>query len=240
MSGARISGAESMLEVAELHTYYGKSHVLHGLSLSVQAGEIVTLLGRNGAGKTTTLRSIMGLTPPRAGRVVYRGEDITGRRACQAVRRGIGYVPEGRRIFADLTVLENLKIAERAPGRWTLDRVLAIFPALAQRRFHKGRNLSGGEQQMLALGRALMGDPALLLLDEPSQGLAPLVVRTVFDVIGQLKGEGLTVLLVEQNVEMTLALADRHYIVEQGEIIYEGRNNEFRANPELREQYLSV
>ena len=234
MSGGRTSGAESMLEVAEIHTYYGKSHVLHGLSLSVQAGEIVTLLGRNGAGKTTTLRSIMGLTPPRAGRVVYQGEDITGRRAFQAVRRGIGYVPEGRRIFA-----LNLQVDVNA-GRWTLDRVLAIFPALAQRRFHKGRNLSGGEQQMLALGRALMGDPALLLLDEPSQGLAPLVVRTVFDVIGQLKGEGLTVLLVEQNVEMTLALADRHYIVEQGEIIYEGRNDEFRANPELRERYLNV
>jgi branched-chain amino acid transport system ATP-binding protein len=229
-----------MLEVAGIHTYYGPSHVLHGVSLIVQPGEVVTLLGRNGAGKTTTLRSIIGLTPPRTGRIAYQGDNITGKRAFEVARRGIAYVPEGRRIFTDLTVLENLTIAARPAGRWSLERVLAIFPALASRRVHKGRNLSGGEQQMLAIGRALMGDPQLLLLDEPSQGLAPMVVRAVFDVIRRLKEEGMTVLLVEQNVELTLDLADRHYILEHGEIVYAAGNEAFRANPELRQQFLSV
>ena len=229
-----------MLEVAGVHTYYGKSHVLHGVSLTVQPGEIVTLLGRNGAGKTTTLRSIMGLTPPRTGVIAYKGENITGKRAFEVVRRGIAYVPEGRRIFTDLTVLENLTIAARPAGRWSIERVLAIFPGLAQRRIHKGRNLSGGEQQMLAIGRALMGNPELLLFDEPSQGLGPLVVRAVFDVVRRLKEEGMTVLLVEQNVELTLELADRHYILERGEIVYEAGNAAFRANSELRQQFLSV
>jgi branched-chain amino acid transport system ATP-binding protein len=229
-----------MLEVAGIHTYYGPSHVLHGVSLIVQPGEVVTLLGRNGAGKTTTLRSIIGLTPPRTGRIAYQGDNITGKRAFEVARRGIAYVPEGRRIFTDLTVLENLTIAARPAGRWSIERVLAIFPGLAQRRVHKGRNLSGGEQQMLAIGRALMGDPQLLLLDEPSQGLAPLVVRAVFDVIRRLKEEGMTVLLVEQNVELTLDVADRHYILERGEIVYTAGNEAFRANPELRQQFLSV
>jgi branched-chain amino acid transport system ATP-binding protein len=229
-----------MLEVAGVHTYYGKSHVLHGVSLTVQPGEIVTLLGRNGAGKTTTLRSIMGLTPPRTGVIAYKGENIRGQRAFEVVRRGIAYVPEGRRIFTDLTVLENLTIAARPAGRWSIEGVLAIFPGLAQRRVHKGRNLSGGEQQMLAIGRALVGNPELLLLDEPSQGLGPLVVRAVFDVVRRLKEEGITVLLVEQNVELTLELADRHYILERGEIVYEAGNEAFRADSEVRQQFLSV
>ncbi|MEK7386416.1 MAG: ABC transporter ATP-binding protein, partial [candidate division NC10 bacterium] len=201
-----------LLAVEDLQTFYGKSHVLRGVSFTVPPGEITVLLGRNGAGKTTTLRSIMGLTPPRGGTIRFKGEDITGRAPHHVFRRGVGYVPEGRQIFPHLDVGENLRLAERAGGdgtRWTLARIFEYFPVLRERWRQKGRSLSGGEQQMLAIARALAGHPELLMLDEPSQGLAPRLVRELETLMLRLKGEGVTILLVEQNARMALAVSDR-------------------------------
>ena len=233
-----------LLEVERLQTFYGKSHVLREVSLAVPAGEITALLGRNGAGKTTTLRSIMGLTPPRSGRVRLKGQEITGERPNRLFRLGVGYVPEGRQIFPDLSVGENLKLAQRQgtrDGRWMLERIFEYFPVLRERFEQKGRSLSGGEQQMLALARALAGNPDLLLLDEPSQGLAPLLVRTLGELMLRLKAEGLTILLVEQNVRMALAVADHVLVLSKGAVVFSGSTAEFhRHEVELKGRYLAV
>jgi branched-chain amino acid transport system ATP-binding protein len=231
-----------MLQVKDIHTFYGKSHIIRGISLEVNKGELVSLLGRNGAGKTTTLRSIMGLTPPRSGTVLYEGTDITQKKPFEICRAGIGYVPEDRRIFATLTLVENLNISiqKNRQQQWDREGIFNIFPTLAERKEHRGRELSGGEQQMLSIARALMGNPSLLLLDEPTEGLAPLIVQSLIDVIGRIKEEGVTVLLVEQNVESTFKVADRHYILEQGKIVYSGGNEELKNDKEVMLRYLSV
>ncbi len=226
-----------MLEVKDIHTFYGLSHILFGVSVEVKEGQVVCLLGRNGAGKSTTMKSIIGLNPPREGKIIYKGEDITKKKPYQRARRGIGYVPDERRIFADLTVEENLEIAERRKAekiQWTMDRVYELFPSL--RRFSKRRAgfLSGGEQKMLAIGRALMGNPKLLLLDEPTEGLAPLLVKELEERIHTLKEMGLTVLLAEQNVKFTFSLSDYGYIIENGRIYYEGDIEDMKDNEEVR------
>jgi len=215
-----------------VHTFYGKSHILHGVSLEAAEGRITTLLGRNGAGKTTTLRSLMGLTPAREGRVSILGEDTTRWPTFRIAALGVGYVPEGRRIFPNLSVDENLRVPIDRGGPWTIDRVYQLFPRLGERRQSRGRQLSGGEQEMLAIGRALLVNPKLLILDEPSQGLAPLVVREVFRVVAQMRSEGITVLLVEQNVRMSLEIADHAYVLDNGAIVYSGPAKELAADEE--------
>ncbi len=220
------------LEAQGLQTFYGRSHILHGVGLEVNEGEIVALLGRNGAGKTTTLRSIMGLTPAREGRVTIFGRDASRMPTFQIAGLGVGYVPEGRRIFANLTVEDNLKVPLVRPGAWTVDRVFQYFPALAERRRNLGRQLSGGEQEMLSIGRALLLNPRLLLLDEPSQGLAPLIVKDVFRIIAAMRDEGISVLVVEQNVRVSLGIADRAYVLDDGKIVYSGSAKELAADEE--------
>jgi branched-chain amino acid transport system ATP-binding protein len=239
---AQAPTADRVLVVEDLYTAYGLSQVLFGVSLGVAAGECVCLLGRNGVGKTTTMRSIMGLTPPRRGRITWKGQDITGRAPYQVANLGLGFVPEDRRIFADLTVWENLDVASRRQrsGGWTVERVYDLFPKLRELRDRQGGFLSGGEQQMLTIARTLMGNPELLLLDEPSEGLAPLVVEHMTEQIGRLKREGLTILLAEQNVEFSLDLADRVYVLEKGLIRYEGSAREFREDESIRHQYLAL
>jgi branched-chain amino acid transport system ATP-binding protein len=229
-----------ILELKTIDTYYGLGHILHGLSLGVAEGEVVALLGRNGAGKTTTLRSITGLTPPRSGEILYKGRDIAGRDAARVSRMGIAMVPETRDIFSYLTVKENLSIAQRAGSRWQMDAVLARFPSLRERLAHKGRELSGGEQEMLAIARALMTGPDLLLLDEPSQGLAPLVVNAVMDTVRELKAQHVSMLLVEQNAEMALQLADRVYVIDHGTVVFEGTPAALRADHQVTSTYLGV
>jgi len=232
-----------ILAVEEVYTSYGLSQVLFGVSLEVAAGECVCLLGRNGVGKTTTMRSIMGLTPPRQGRVIWKGKDVAGRAPYQVADLGIGFVPEDRRIFSDLTVWENLDVAmRRRDGRsaWTLDRVFDLFPKLRELVDRQGGFLSGGEQQMLTIARTLMGNPDLLLLDEPSEGLAPLVVDHLKEQIGRLKRDGLTILLAEQNVDFCLDLADRVYVLEKGHIRYHGTVQAFREDESIRAQYLAL
>ena len=220
------------LEAEELHTFYGKSHILHGVSITVREGELVALLGRNGAGKTTTLRSIAGLTHAREGVVRIFGRPTTPWPPYRVAALGVGYVPEGRRIFANLTVEENLKVPLERPGPWDVARVYALFPRLGQRRASKGRQLSGGEQEMLAIARALLLNPRLLLLDEPSQGLAPLVVQDVFRVVAAMRKEGISVLLVEQNVRAAVEIADRAYVLDDGRVVYTGAAAEFGENEE--------
>jgi branched-chain amino acid transport system ATP-binding protein len=222
----------SVLEASGLHTFYGKSHVLYDVALAVREGEIVTLLGRNGAGKTTTLRSLVGLTPPRQGRVRIFGHETTRWPPYRIAALGVGYVPEGRKIFGGLTVEENLKVPAERQGPWTIPRIYALFPRLGERRSSKGRQLSGGEQEMLAVARALLLNPKLLLLDEPSQGLAPLIVREVFRVIASMRDEGIAILLVEQNVRAAVAIADRAYVLDDGRIVYEGDAKSFGADEE--------
>ena len=234
----------ALLAVDALQTFYGKSHVLREVSFAVPAGGITVLLGRNGAGKTTTLRSIMGLTPPRAGTVRFKNREITGQPPHRVFRLGVGYVPEGRQIFPHLDVRENLRLAERAGGdgaRWTLDRIYEYFPVLRERARQRGRSLSGGEQQMLAIARALAGNPDLLMLDEPSQGLAPLLVRELEGILVRLKGEGVTILLVEQNARMALAVSDEVVVLGKGTVVFRGTTAEFhRREQELKGRYLSV
>ena len=210
------------LEAQGLHTYYGKSHILHGVSLDVGEGEVVALLGRNGAGKSTTLRSLVGLTPPREGTVKLFGKDVTGWPPFRIAALGLGYVPEGRRIFGNLTVAENLQVPLERPGPWTIPKIYELFPRLAERAGNSGRQLSGGEQEMLAIGRALLLNPQILLLDEPSQGLAPLIVAEVFRIIAMMRDSGMAVLLVEQNVRAAVALASRAYVLDHGEVVHEG------------------
>jgi branched-chain amino acid transport system ATP-binding protein len=229
-----------MLHVEEIHTYYGSSHVLHGVSLRVAAGELVCLLGRNGAGKTTTIRSIVGFNPPRAGRVVLGGRDVTGLPAHRIARLGVGLVPQGRRIFPDLTVHENLVFAWRRGGAWDPQRAYQLFPRLKERANNYGSQLSGGEQQMLAIGRALLMNPSLLLMDEPSEGLAPLVVREVGAIIAELKQAGMAILLAEQNLGLALSVADRAYILSQGRSVHESTAESLRHDEAVKHQYLAV
>lgn len=229
-----------ILEIKGIDAYYGLGHILHGLSLSVGEGEVVAVLGRNGAGKTTTMRCITGLTPPRAGEIRYKGENIVGVDAHRISRMGVALVPETRDIFSFLTAKENLSIARRKSSRWQMETVLERFPSLKQRMHNKGRELSGGEQQMLAIARALVTGPDLLLLDEPSQGLAPLVVDAVMGTIRTLKQERVSMLLVEQNAEMALQLADRVYIIDHGTVVFEGTPARLRADTQVTATYLGV
>jgi len=229
-----------ILEVRGIDAYYGLGHILHGLSLDVGEGEVVALLGRNGAGKTTTMRCITGLLHPRKGEIRYKGRDIGRLDAHRVSRMGIALVPETRGIFSYLTCQENLAIARRAGSRWQIDTVLERFPKLKDRLGHKGRELSGGEQEMLAIARALMTGPELLLLDEPSQGLAPLVVNAVMETIRDLKAQRVSMLLVEQNAEMALQLADRVYVIDHGTVVFEGTPEALRADRQVTATYLGV
>ena len=229
-----------MLDVAGLHTYYGDSHVLHGVSLSVGDGEVLTILGRNGMGKTTLVRSIIGFTPPREGTVRLKGENVAGWPPYRLIARGVALVPQGRRVFPSLSVRENLEVARRGNGRWTLERVYELFPRLRERAANRANRLSGGEQQMLAIGRALMSNPDLLLMDEPTEGLAPLLVREVGRIIGELKREGLSILLVEQNLPLALGVADRVHILSRGQIVYRGAPGALHADEDVKSRYLGV
>jgi len=226
-----------MLEINGIHTYYGQSHILFDVSLKIKRGQVVFLLGRNGAGKTATMKSVMGLAPPKQGTIRFKGEDITGRQAYQLARKGISYVPDDRRIFADLTVGENLEIAankKRADGEWNKARLYDFFPALEKMDSRKGGLLSGGEQKILAIARALMGNPEFILLDEPTEGIAPLLVDHIAEKILKLKQTGLTVLLAEQNVKFTLSLSDYGYIIDNGRICHQGTVRELTEDVEIR------
>jgi branched-chain amino acid transport system ATP-binding protein len=230
----------SVLDVTDVHTYYGESHVLHGVSLNVGDGEVLTILGRNGMGKTTLIRSIIGFTPPRDGRVRLKGVDVAGWAPYRLVERGVALVPQGRRVFPSLSVRENLEVARRGAGRWSLERVYELFPRLRERAGNRANKLSGGEQQMLAIARALMSNPELLLMDEPTEGLAPLLVREVGRVIGELKREGLSILLVEQNLPLALGVADRVHILSRGQIVYTGGPAALAADEDVKSRYLGV
>ena len=229
-----------MLEVSDVHTYYGESHVLHGVSLAVGAGEVVAILGRNGMGKTTVIRSIVGFTPPRRGSVRFKGQDVTRRPSFRMTDLGMALVPQGRRVFPSLSVRENLEVARRGRGPWTLERVYRVFPRLLERERNRGNKLSGGEQQMLAIGRALMSNPDLLLMDEPTEGLAPLLVREVGRVIADLRAGGLSILLVEQNLALAVSVADRVLILSRGQIVHSSTPGELMASEEIKSRYLGV
>lgn len=228
------------LRVDEIHSYYGKSHILHGVSLEVREGEIVTLLGRNGAGKSTTLKSIVGLITPARGRVELGGHDVTGRPAYKIANAGLSLVPEDRGIFHLLSVEENLRIAQRKGARWSLADIYRIFPRLKERARNGGGQLSGGEQQMLSIARALLGGPKVLMLDEPVEGLAPIIVEEIVDQIRKIRDDGVPILLVEQNLAVCGQLADRHYILELGRIAHEASAHEFRTNTSIIDRYLGV
>jgi branched-chain amino acid transport system ATP-binding protein len=257
--------AEALLALEDVHTYYGEAHILQGISLSVRAGEVVTLIGRNGAGKTTTLRSIMGIARPRRGRIVLRGEDVTGLPTHQIARRGIAWVPEERRVLPNLTVLENLRLGWLGAGRWTaeaasppgeadapaggagrpsltsrVEQVFEYFPRLRERLAHRGRHLSGGEQQMLAIARALVARPSIMLVDEPTEGLAPLLVQNLEEILAAINRRGTTILLVEQALEVALALAHRVYVIDQGRIQFEGTPDDLRRDPATQQRFLGV
>jgi branched-chain amino acid transport system ATP-binding protein len=222
-----------VLKTQDIHSFYGKSHILHGVSLEVNEGEIVAVLGRNGAGKTTTVRSLMGLTPARMGKIEIFGRETTRWPTHRVAALGVGYVPEGRKIFGNLSVLENLKVPQARPGAWSLERVFALFPRLAERRNQLGRQLSGGEQEMLSIARPLLLNPRVMLLDEPSQGLAPLIVKEVMRVVQRMREEGLSVLLIEQNAPLCLSIADRAYVLDDGKVVYSGRAAELANDTEL-------
>jgi branched-chain amino acid transport system ATP-binding protein len=229
-----------MLEVRQIHGFYGKSHILQGMSLAVGEGEVVTLLGRNGAGKSTTLKSIAGVVAPRRGHVLFNGVELAGLRPHKIAARGVCLVPEHRGIFRLLTVEENLRLGARRDSPWQLDDVYRIFPRLKERRKNGGAQLSGGEQQMLAIGRALMNHPRLLMLDEPVEGLAPVIVDEIVAQLKLIRRQGVAILLVEQNLEVCSQLADRHYIIEQGTVVYEGDNASFVADQSVKDRYLGV
>jgi len=232
------------LEVENINTYYGLSHILFDVSLQVDRGEVVVLLGRNGAGKTTTMRSIMGLTAPKQGKVKFNGQEISGLPPYKVARLGLGFVPEDRRIFPDLTVHANLDVGRQKSGSkgkgWTIDRIYELFPRLKELSNRRGGNLSGGEQQMLTIARTLMGNPDLILLDEPSEGLAPIIVKVLGEFIDLIKQEGMTVLLSEQNVKFALKHSDRAYIVDNGHIKYHGSIADLEKNEEIKKRYLAV
>lgn len=232
-----------MLELVDVHTYYGESYVLQGISLVVREGTVVALLGRNGMGKTTTVHSIIGIIPPRRGRVRFKGRDITGLPSYRIAQMGIGLVPQGRHIFPSLSVVENLTMSARTRGKsdaWSLDRTYSLFPILKERANNKGNLLSGGEQQMLTIARALMTNPDLLLMDEPSEGLAPIIVQEVRRVIAQLKQKGFSILLVEQNLSLALGVADYVYIISKGTIVYQSKPGELKGDEEAKAKYLGV
>ena len=232
-----------LLELEDIHTYYGEAHILQGVSLAVKPGEVVTLIGRNGAGKTTTLRSIMGIVAPKRGSVRFGAEDITRLETHRIAQRGIAYVPEERRVLPNLTVLENLRLGLLGAGRnggGRVDHVLDFFPALRERIAHKGRFLSGGEQQMLAIARGLIAEPSLMLVDEPTEGLSPLLVRTLTEVLREISRKGTTILLVEQTLEVALALSHRLYVMDQGRIQFEGTPDELRHDPTIGQRFLGV
>jgi len=228
-----------VLAVEGIQTFYGESHVLHGVSVRVAPGEAVALLGRNGAGKTTLIRSVAGMTPPRDGRVVFDGQAVERWPAYRIARRGLALVPQGRRIFAPLSVRENLLLGAR-PGEWRLEKVYDLFPRLRERERQSGGTLSGGEQQMLAIGRALMTNGRMLVLDEPSEGLAPIIVREIGRVVQGLKGERLSILLVEQNYHLALRVADRVYVMNKGQIVWEGTPAGLEADEEIKRRFLGV
>ena len=229
-----------MLSVKGIHTYYGLSHILYDVSLEVSKGEIVGLLGRNGAGKSTTMRSISGLTPPRQGTITFHGKPLAGKQAYRLVRQGIAYVPDDRRVFADLSVDDNLEITYGRNAEWNKDRVYDLFPALREIKDRRSGNLSGGEQQMLTIGRSLMTAPELLLLDEPTEGLAPLIVRDLEQQILRLRDAGISILLSEQNIKSAMKLIERAYVIDNGRIRFEGTVAELEANEEIKKRYLMV
>ena len=233
---------EAVLEISGVETCYGLSQVLFGVSLAVGEGEVVTLMGRNGMGKTTTVRSIMGLTPARAGSIRFGGRDIRGQPAYRVAKLGIGLVPEGRQIFPNLTVRENLVATamERETGAWSLDRVYELFPRLAERETSMGNQLSGGEQQMLALGRALMTNPRLLILDEATEGLAPLIRQEIWRCLAELKQTGLSILVIDKNVSALMQVADRHFLIERGRVVWTGSSSALAAAPDVQHRYLGV
>jgi branched-chain amino acid transport system ATP-binding protein len=232
----------AILDVQDIHTYYGDAYVLQGMSLQVEQGQILGLLGRNGVGKTTLVNSIVGFTPPRRGRIVFKGADITHASSFETVRNGMGLVPQGRRVFPTLSVEENLLVAERNPDRhgWNLQRVYALFPRLQERRNQRAKTLSGGEQQMLAIGRGLMTNPDCLIMDEPSEGLAPIIIQGVWEAIGKLKEQGLSILLVEQNAALALKLVDYVHVMSKGQVVYSARPQELWANDEIKSNYLGI
>jgi len=239
-----MSDDTPLLEARQMHTYYGASHILHGISLEVRRGEIVSLMGRNGMGKTTTLRSLVGLTPPRQGRILVRNRDMTGAPPHQIVKSGIAYVPEERAIFPNLTVRENLIMAARPgpDGRldWDLDRILDLFPRLRERLANMGGQLSGGEQQMLTVGRALMTNPDLVLLDEATEGLAPLIRREIWSVIRSIKEAGIAAIVVDKDIQALLDISERSIIVVKGQIVYQGPAAELKQSPEIQQRYLGL
>jgi len=229
-----------MLELRDVETAYGRSQVLFGVSLDVDASQVVSLLGRNGMGKTTTVKSIMGITAPKAGSIRFDGKPLAGLPSYRIAQAGLGLVPEGRQVFPNLTVRENLVATARRGGRWTLERVFALFPQLGQRQSNYGNQLSGGEQQMLAIGRALMTNPRLLILDEATEGLAPLIRQEIYRSIAELKANGLSLLLIDKDIRLLARVADRHYVLEKGRVVWTGSSAELGANRELQSRYLGV
>jgi len=232
----------ALLEVQDIHTYYGDAYVIQGLSLTLEEGQILGLLGRNGVGKTTLVNSIVGFNPPRRGKVLFKGLDVTHNASFETVRSGMGLVPQGRRMFSSLSVEENLLVAQRHRERhgWDLQRVYALLPRLAERRGQRARTLSGGEQQMLAIGRALMTNPDCLIMDEPSEGLAPIIIKGVWEAIGELKTQGLSILLVEQNAHLALKLVDFVHVMSKGQVVYSGRPRELEANDATKAAFLGI
>lgn len=230
----------SKLVINNVHSFYGKSHILHGVSLSLCQGEIVTLLGRNGAGKSTTLKSIVGIVNPKVGQVLLDDENLVGREIFEIARYGIALVPEHRGIFGILSVEENLKIAVRRGSRWDLEDIYRMFPRLRERKANGGNELSGGEQQMLAIARALLNNPRFLLLDEPTEGLAPVIVDEIVDILDKIRAQGVGILLVEQNLSVCEKLADKHYVIELGKVVYQGSHGEFKSRDDIKDRYLAV
>jgi branched-chain amino acid transport system ATP-binding protein len=232
----------AILEVQDIHTYYGDAYVLQGLSITLEQGQILGLLGRNGVGKTTLVNSIVGFNPPRRGKIVFKGEETTQKASFETVRTGMGLVPQGRRVFPTLSVEENLLVALRNPDRhgWGLERVYVLFPRLRERRNQRAKTLSGGEQQMLAIGRALMTNPDCLIMDEPSEGLAPIIIQGLWEAIGTLKKEGLSILLVEQNANLALKLVDYVHVMSKGQVVYSAKPEELKANDEIKSNYLGI